>query len=508
MKKILALLFALSVLNVLAQNPSYMGRTSHWYFGYNCGLNFVNMIQRTSSAASGSQSLWIPTPTSSGPIETGEGCFAISDRTGNFLFASDGITVYNKNLVTMDNGTGLKGNPSATNSGIVVPFPGSTTKYYIFTTPEFLLKIGYFYNIVDLSENGGLGKVTTKNQQLTLTNAGGGASYAIADCYENIGAVGHTNGRDYWLISRVRNHFLVWPVTPAGIGNPVYYNIGVDLGIVGTAALGTIKISQNGKTIAHCNYSLGRLTLADFNPATGVVSSPKMYNTISKPAKLYGAEFSPNGRYLYVTCIESGGVNENGLYVLDLNTLTASTVFTRRLANICNVQLGPDGRIYAVGIFGVTQLTSLWVITNPDSGGTSIAEYPNTFSGTPAIVTPGRIRAPYYGLPTMITTYFEPGKLINKVPLCTGVSNLYKVEVTGDVGNISWDFGDGTPVQIDTSIGHNGVYHTYNNPGNYNVTVIFHSANTGLEISRSVMSLTIFDCVIKTNRTIRTDIKF
>jgi len=80
--------------------------TSHWFFGYNAGLNFQ----------SGS-----PVVEPGGQIQTEEGCSSISDVCGNLLFYTNGVTVYNKNHQVMQNGTGLKGDDSSTQSGIIVP---------------------------------------------------------------------------------------------------------------------------------------------------------------------------------------------------------------------------------------------------------------------------------------------------------------------------------------------------------------------------------------------------
>src|SRR5258705_6855271 len=90
-----------------------------WYFGANAGLDFNS---GNPVALSGSQ------------LYTLEGCLTISDKnTGQLLFYSDGIKVWNRNHQQMPNGFGLWGHPSSTQSGVVVAKPGSTTQYYIFT---------------------------------------------------------------------------------------------------------------------------------------------------------------------------------------------------------------------------------------------------------------------------------------------------------------------------------------------------------------------------------------
>ena len=93
--------------------------TANWYFGRGAGLQFNN---------DGSV-----TPLTDGKITTEEGCASISDKSGNLLFYTDGITVYNKSHEIMLNGTGLYGDPSSTQSAIIVPDPADRNLFYIFT---------------------------------------------------------------------------------------------------------------------------------------------------------------------------------------------------------------------------------------------------------------------------------------------------------------------------------------------------------------------------------------
>lgn len=92
---------------------------SVWYFGQNAGIKFHS---------DGSV-----TPLTDGQLNTSEGCATISDNSGNLLFYTDGTTVWNKNHQVMQNGTGLMGSWSSTQSATIVPKPGSSNIYYVFT---------------------------------------------------------------------------------------------------------------------------------------------------------------------------------------------------------------------------------------------------------------------------------------------------------------------------------------------------------------------------------------
>ena len=108
-----------------------------WYFGDKAGLDFN----------SGN-----PVNLTDGAINTIEGCASISNPSGQLLFYTDGIKVWNRNHQIMPNGADLSGNSSSTQSGIIVPKPNSNTIYYLFTT------ILIYFNISPAAKLASLGK--------------------------------------------------------------------------------------------------------------------------------------------------------------------------------------------------------------------------------------------------------------------------------------------------------------------------------------------------------------
>lgn len=149
-----------------------------WYFGNNAGLDF----------SSGS-----PVPISGGQTFVYEGtAVACDDTTGNLLFYTDGMTVWNSNHQQMPNGFGLNGHTSSTQSAIIVPNPAGTL-YYIFTTGSAVGYNGGFAGLcvstVDMSLNSSLGDVTVKNQVL------------LAQSTEKLVAVRDDYCEGYWVIT-------------------------------------------------------------------------------------------------------------------------------------------------------------------------------------------------------------------------------------------------------------------------------------------------------------------
>jgi hypothetical protein len=101
----------LLILFLLISSASFsQGEANNWFFGQFGGIQFQ------------SDGTVIPLP--GGQMNTSEGCSTISDSAGNLLFYTDGRNVWDRNHVLMPNGdyfggTGLMGDPSSTQSGII-----------------------------------------------------------------------------------------------------------------------------------------------------------------------------------------------------------------------------------------------------------------------------------------------------------------------------------------------------------------------------------------------------
>ena len=105
-------LFTLLLITVVffSEKATAQGQGNIWYFGNYAGLDFN----------SGS-----PVVLNNSAMSAFEGCSSIADENGNLLFYTDGMTVWNMNHQVMYNGTGLYGNSSSTQSGVIVPLPGN-----------------------------------------------------------------------------------------------------------------------------------------------------------------------------------------------------------------------------------------------------------------------------------------------------------------------------------------------------------------------------------------------
>lgn len=271
-------IISIFLLLLIAFDSYSQRQTQNWYFGRNAGLSFVATP---------------PTSLLDGALNTFEGCATFSDNQGNLLFYTDGMNVFDKNHQRMPNGSGLMGNPSSAQSGIIVPNSSSPSKFYVFTVDAEGGGNGLRYSEVDLSLNGGTGDVivATKNTPL------------FTPAEEKIAAVRHPGiPGAFWVIAHGfnNNRFYSYLVNGNVIGSPVISNVGSNA----NGGWGYLTISTNGSKLA-CAYRNQGFELYDYNSTSGVVSNPLL---LSNQMGCYGVSFSPDNSILYGSNIESGAI--------------------------------------------------------------------------------------------------------------------------------------------------------------------------------------------------------
>lgn len=378
LSRFLSLLIVLLNINSFAQKEANI-----WYFGYHAGLDFNTNP---------------PSVLTNGMMQQIEGCSSVSDASGQLLFYTDGVTVWNKNHNVMVNGTGLYGNTSSTNSGLIFPFPGNQNMYYIFTTDYDYGSNGLRYSTVDISMNGGLGQVIQKNIMLLSSSA------------EKLAAVKHANEHDIWLIAHEKhnNNFVAYLITDLGIGSPIYSAVGSTL----VGSQGQLKVSKCANKIAQADYVANLVEVYDFNKISGTVSNPHSFNYSDHT---YGVEFSPNEKYLYA----SVSYWDHKVYQIDLTTYSSNLILDYSVATPGSLQLAPNGKIY-IGNYNYALAIPydyLGVINNPDLPGSSC----NIVENGVFLNTNGTTQS-FMGLPTILANYPKILDIGNDTNLCTNDS--------------------------------------------------------------------------------------
>jgi hypothetical protein len=348
--KLLLLLFWFSFAKI--EYAASQNQSANWYFGYQCGLNFMTSP---------------PTILTSGRTHNLGGSASVSDNSGNLLFYTTGDTVWTANHNVMQNGTGLNGQQIAANSPLIVPSPGNTSLYYIFTTGNYTSNVGLQYSIVNMSLAAGQGSVVSKNTNLLA----GPLSTAIA-------ATRHCNGRDIWIVvCDTSNIYYSMLLTSSGFGSPVISTIGKKhFGFnIGP------KINLDGNRLACAFYEINAsatsfttgTTLFDFDNSTGVLSNSITLITLNNGGTFGPGEFSPDGSKFYVTRSAWTSTMPYVLYQFDLCVSDYSLIPTTQYTEssvpfILSLQLAKDGKIY--GPSGTSVSTnSLCVISSPNAAG-------------------------------------------------------------------------------------------------------------------------------------------
>ncbi|WP_143306135.1 PKD domain-containing protein [Chitinophaga vietnamensis] len=409
-----------------------------WYFGANAGLDF-----RTSP----------PTLLLDGKLNTREGVATISDKNGQLLFYTEGTQIWDNTHGVMPNGYGLLGDNSSSQSAIAMPYPGQPGKYFVVTTSG---GNGMHWSVVDMSLNGGKGDIVaaTKNTQLYNSSMSSEKMMVTRNC----------NGHDYWLITHTRddNNYRVFPVTDAGIGVAKAYPVGRVTSSNGWEAVGTLKASPDGRIIVQTIGGANQPTdpsvaeLVYFDNQTGIISG--LAATLDNLIMPYGAEFSPDGRMLYISCLQG-----HGIFQYDLGTVSNINNSKFQIAShptlmYGSLQLAPDGKIYAAAENGFNvPYQYLGVINKPNVQGNGCNFVGDGFNLSP--------KGTLLGLPTFMgNIFYNPFDLII-ADTCQGSNTSFRINNTYGIRSVNWDFGDGS------SSTDYAPQHKYTNAGSYQVTL-------------------------------------
>lgn len=415
-----------------------------WYFGEQAGLSFVNGR---------------PEVLSDGQIDSLEGCASIATPDGDLLFYTNGETIWNRNHEVMNNGENIGGNLSSTQAALIVPRPGNSSIYYVFTTDAVQFYQGgnngggFKYSVVNMST--GLGTVTEKSISL------------LPQSSEKVTAVLAANGIDIWVITQHENTFYSYLVTASGVNtmpetSPVPYGVNDFRNI-----RGSLKASPDGTRIAN-TYTLfepvfsGKLFLYDFDNASGVVSGEQL---LGDGFGFYGIEFSSDSSRLYASgkFLDNASVSTLGIIQYDMrapdipgSAFELERLQTTFLSDISGtLQLAIDKKIYFT-IPGI----ELSVIQKPNILG-SEARFERE------VISLGG-RNTNFGLPPFVPSFFE--SIFDFDHICFGDITQFEIYPDAPVASVVWNFDDPDSDAANTSTSFNPS-HQFTAPGPYVVSV-------------------------------------
>ena len=384
-----------------------------WAFGNNAGLDFTNGSPVTFSTN----------------MQSREGTASVADGSGQLLFYTDGSTVWNRNGNIMLNGTNLtpfatpqvpSPTGSTTQGALIVPIPGSTSRYYVFSLTCLELSaaaLRLYYCVVDMNLNGGLGDVVPAEKSILLDSMLSERMTAVVGQWCNI-----------WLLTTSASGPVIkaFEITESGINTtPVLSPAGPGTSLVD--ALGVLKASPDGRRLVATKLTIvNAVTLFDFDNGSGQATNAR---NISPIWGSYGAEFSPDNNKLYV--------NDGTVAQLDLSSNNTDTIIASR-TNVGNgpsgqLKLAPDGKIYFPG--GASALSR---ISFPNVAGTGCGFQPNaiSLSGSALLGLPNVV--PILKQDTFITSQtFEAG--------CFATSYLLEAQSMVNGWGFQWNTGATTP---------------------------------------------------------------
>jgi gliding motility-associated-like protein len=436
-----------------------------------CQFSFAqkenNQWRFTSSGAidfNGSQ----PVGVSGAAISTVEGSASIaSPDTGELLFYTNGVTVWNALDEVMPNGNDLLGGSielSSTTAAVIVPRPGNDQQFYIFCIDEQFGSNGLTYSLLDMSLESGLGDIVSSEKNISLYDTSS----------EKLQYVPNATNDGYWVVTHGSSNpiFIAFEVTSSGVNlSPVISNAGLSHG----NGSGYMKINGEFNKVVQGNLFEGVIELFDFDNSSGVVTEDVSWNYNFGTPQVYGVEFSPNSNLIYTANLQnlvqydiSSGIQQT---IEDSGVIIEAFTF----ASPAGMQIGPDDKIYL-------NYGTIGVINCPNLLGLDCGFEENA---VPTLTGGGG-----YGLPTK-NYFLNSGDLASSIISsddCSDVLLTFTLTNFEHFNGIDWDFGDGTTMESTS----NEVTHIFQNEGEYIITA---SVQTDCGIEVFTNTFEIINCV-------------
>jgi len=302
----------------------------------------------------------LPTVSTSAFRGSGKNCSAAYGDSSGFRCYTNGMIYWDSTNQAMQ-GSFYLSNPTARLNCHQIPFfiegEVDTTLLYCISNSGNGSPASAFYNVLDKTQNSGLGAVT--NTISISTDSSG-------NWFANPAVIRQGDGTGWWMLMHALDHntydstntWQLWAFENDTLSSPTYQLIGERYFREFTIA--DLTFNPTGTKLASASFS-GILELYDFDRCTGLLANPMILSprgtvqinfmdtsiSNSEHGQYFGCAFSPSGRFLYAN-------SRDTVWQYDLeedNIPASSTVLWYDTLNIDSLnlgtmELGPDGRIY------------------------------------------------------------------------------------------------------------------------------------------------------------------
>lgn len=384
------------------------------------------------------------------PLGPGGSAMAVDPVTGDVLFYTDGVTIYDASGAQMPPNAILNGNNSLNRPAVICPKPGEPGVFYIFTNDLN----GIYSSEVNMNLPGN-------------ANPGGQPNLGESQNHNTTQLPAPTNeamiiipGSDpetyYLVVQEATGDYNVFTITSSGITSPVKVPTSPAIQAANFSyneATGRIAVSPQGANqnvqILNFDPTTGTLSFSEELAGTGNANSPAVYDT----------EWSEDGTKLYISTYGDAG-NTGDVFQYDFSAAppTYASVLPASVYRSYGLKMGPDNKIYHLYQETAGGPYLMGQINEPDSIATLVEYDPLPFGNTDFQGT----QFPEIGAS-------EPDCDLNPdfdvSNTCQNVPTIFTPTVDPPAQSYSWDFGNGSTSDQQTPT------FIYEEPGSYEVTL-------------------------------------
>lgn len=270
----------------------------------------------------------------------GEAIASIADAEGHKLFYLLGDKLYDQNDTLFD--SGFNSDQSNMQGSIILQNPGHERQYYLFTVDP---DVAIYYAKIEVNASREI-SIISKNNVL-----------ATDEMMECLTIVPQAADSSFWLIAHGQGptdggSYYAYGIDKMGVSSiPVISTVGqmvndyMDMGVPTPNVIGSLKSNSCYSKLALSNIVNGLVDVVDFDNNTGLVTGSSTQLDAFSASDVYSIEFSPNGRFLYVTENSSRQLLRFDLEAVNVQA-SKSSLGQITTARAGQLQLGNDGKVY------------------------------------------------------------------------------------------------------------------------------------------------------------------